>query len=312
MTRLSLALCIALALTAPAALPAHAETTAAKLFAAKTQPTKGSAEAVGSYARGCAAGNVELPETGPTWQAMRLSRDRNWGNPAIVSYLEDLSQKVTRFGWKGLYIGDIGNPRGGPMVSGHASHQIGLDADVWFLKPQSLTLSRAARETISAISIRTADQLSVNRNWDTSYAEVLQTAASDPRVDRIFVAAAIKLEICKTAKPADTPWLQKLRPWYGHDDHFHVRLKCPPGETTCQTQKPTVAQLSKGGNGCDANLKWWVSDAFLHPKPPKAPPKTGNPKPKPRPKPQKPKKRGPREYLMSDLPSQCAAVLSAP
>jgi penicillin-insensitive murein endopeptidase len=284
-----------LALTQPAA----AETTAAQLFSAQRQPTAGPAQPIGSYARGCAAGNVELPQTGPTWQVMRLSRDRNWGNPALVSYLEDLSQKVTAFGWKGLYVGDMGNPRGGPMISGHASHQMGLDADIWYLPPSSLNLTAAQREKISAISIRTADQLSVNENWNSSYREVLKAAASDPRVDRIFVAAAIKLEICKTAKPADTAWLQRLRPWSGHDDHFHVRLKCPAGATLCATEGTSVSDLSKGGNGCDDTLAWWVSDAYLHPKPVK------NPGPKP------PHKKGPREFTMSDLPAQCMAVLQA-
>jgi penicillin-insensitive murein endopeptidase len=284
------------------AAPAAAEPTAAKLFGAVPTPTKGTAMPIGTYARGCAAGNVELPETGPTWQAMRLSRDRNWGNPVLVSYLEDLSATVTRLGWRGLYIGDMGNPRGGPMMSGHASHQIGLDADVWFLKPQSLTLTAAQREKISSISIRTDDQLRVNQNWDPSYAAMLKAAASDPRVDRIFVAAAIKLEICKTATAADTVWLQHLRPEAGHQDHFHVRLKCPAGSDLCQTQKPTVSELSKGGSGCDETLQYWVSDAYLHPKPP--------PKPTTPVKPQ-PHKRTSREYLMSDLPAQCAAVLSS-
>ncbi len=293
MKRLILVLLLALT------LPAKADQLAAKLFAARDQPTSGQPNPIGTYARGCAAGNVELPETGPTWQAMRLSRDRNWGNPVLVSYLEDLSQKVTAFGWKGLYIGDMGNPRGGPMLSGHASHQTGLDADVWFLPPGSLTLTAKQREVISSIAIRSADQLSVNENWNPSYREVLKAAASDPRVDRIFVAAAIKLEICKTATRADANWLQHIRPEANHEDHFHLRLKCPPGSPLCETQMPTVSDLSKGGSGCDDTLNYWVSNAYLHPKPVK------NPGPKP------PRKKGPREFTMVDLPQQCLAVLSA-
>ena len=281
------------------ARPVFAETLAAKLFAAQLQPTTGAAQPIGAYGRGCAAGNVELPETGPTWQVMRLSRDRSWGNPALVSYLEDLSLAVTQFGWKGLYIGDLGNPRGGPMISGHASHQMGLDADVWFLPPGPLNLSRADREKIASIAVRTNDQLRVNENWNSSYREVLKAAASDPRVDRIFVAAAIKLEICKTAKPSDTKWLQRLRPEAAHQDHFHVRLKCPAGSALCLTQAPTVSDLSKGGNGCDETLNYWVSDAYLHPKPIK------NPGPPP------PHKKTSREFVMADLPAQCVAVLKS-
>ncbi len=293
MKRLILALLLALT------LPASADPLASKLFAAKLLPTTGPAQPIGTYARGCAAGNVELPETGPTWQAMRLSRNRNWGNPVLVSYLEDLSQTVTAFGWKGLYIGDMGNPRGGPMNSGHASHQMGLDADIWFLPPGKLNLTANQREAISSISIRTDDQLSVNANWNASYRAVLKAAASDPRVDRIFVAAAIKLEMCKTATKADAKWLQHIRPEANHQDHMHVRLKCPPGSALCQTQTPTVSELSNGGSGCDDTLNYWVSDAYLHPKPVKG---TG---------PKQPHKKGPREFTMADLPAQCAAVLSA-
>jgi penicillin-insensitive murein endopeptidase len=285
------------------ASPAGAETLAATLFAAERTPSNQQSMPIGTYARGCAAGNVELPETGPTWQAMRLSRHRNFGNPVLVQYLMDLSATVPQFGWRGLYIGDLGNPRGGPMNSGHASHQMGLDADVWFLPPSRLNLSVAEREKISSISIRTDDQLSVNSSYNASYREILKVAASDARVDRIFVAAAIKIEMCKTATRADTKWLQKIRPEGGHQDHFHVRLKCPAGASLCQTQTPTVSDLSKGGNGCDETLMYWVSDAYLHPR---KVPKPTTPQPPP-----PPRKKSPREFTMADLPQQCASVLSS-
>ena len=288
-----------LLLLALLAQPALSETTAAKLFAAIPTPSNQQSMPVGTYARGCAAGNIQLPETGPTWQAMRLSRDRNWGNPVLVSYLEDLSAAVSHLGWRGLYIGDMGNPRGGPMNSGHASHQIGLDADIWFLPPARLDLTPAQREAISSISIRSDNQLTVNANWNNSYRAMLKAAASDPRVDRIFVAAAIKIEMCKTATAADAKWLQHIRPEANHQDHMHVRLKCPAGATLCQTQTPTVSDLSKGGSGCDETLQYWVSDAYLHPKPSKTP------------TPPVPHKKTPREFTMADLPAQCASVLSS-
>ena len=278
--------------------PASAQQLANQLFGAKDTPSAQPPMPIGSYARGCGAGMVQLPETGPTWQAMRLSRNRNWGQPVLVSYLEDLGAKAKQAGWAGIYVGDMGQPRGGPMTSGHASHQIGLDVDIWTLPPRRLNLSRADRETISSISVRTDDQLSVNGNWTPSHAAVLRAAASDPRVDRIFVAAAIKLELCKTATRRDRDWLQKIRPEAGHQDHFHIRLKCPPGATLCKTQTPTVKDLSKGGDGCDETLNWWVTD-YLHP------PKVVKPT-----KPTKPV-RGPRQFTMADLPSQCVAVLSS-
>jgi penicillin-insensitive murein DD-endopeptidase len=292
------ALAIALMLTAPAG----AETLANQLFGAKDQPSPQDSMPIGSYARGCAAGLVELPETGPTWQAMRLSRNRNWGQPVMIQYLADLSAKAAEIGFgQGLYIGDISQPRGGPMTSGHASHQIGLDADIWMLPPRSLRLTEAEREDISSIPVRSADQRSVTENWTKVHQRLLQEAALDPRVDRIFVAAAVKIEMCKTAKASDKKWLQKIRPVAGHDTHFHVRLKCPKGARLCETQTPTVAELSKNGNGCDDTLMWWVTDYLDPPKPTK--------KKKPV-EDDAPRKKTPREFTMADLPAQCEAVLA--
>jgi penicillin-insensitive murein endopeptidase len=282
-------------------LPAEAEKLANKLFGAVDGPSQQDPMPVGSYAKGCAAGLMELPETGPTWQAMRLSRHRNFGQPAMIGFLQDLSVMATQVGWPGIYVGDISQPRGGPMTSGHASHQIGLDADIWWLRPRSLSLSRDQRESISSIPVRSADQKSVTEAWTSDRAALLQMAASDPRVDRIFVAAAVKIQLCQSASKADKKWLQKIRPIGGHDTHFHVRLKCPKGARLCETQKPTVADLSNGGDGCDDTLMWWVSDDYLHSKPSKKKPVDED----------TPKKKGPRQYTMADLPKQCMDVLKS-
>ncbi len=293
----------ALFLTLCLAAPVAAEDLANQLFGAMTTPSAQDPMPIGSYAKGCGAGMVELPESGDTWQAMRLSRNRHYGQPDLVQFLIDLSVTARDIGFgKGLYIGDMSQPRGGPMTSGHASHQIGLDVDIWYLPPSSLTLTEAEREMISANSVRSADQKSVTENWTSVHRELLKAAALDPRVDRIFVAAAVKIEMCKTAKRKDKKWLQKIRPIYGHDDHFHVRLKCPKGATLCETQTPTVSDLSNGGDGCDETLMWWVTD-YLDP-----PKDDGKKKPKDE---EEPKKKGPREFTMEDLPNQCQAVLDA-
>ncbi|ARE40320.1 Murein endopeptidase [Rhodovulum sp. P5] len=282
------------------ATSAQAAPTASSLFGAKQDASGHRAAAIGSYAKGCGAGLVQLPETGPTWQAMRLSRNRNWGHPETIDFIERLSARATQYGWKGLYVGDISQPRGGPMLSGHASHQIGLDVDIWMLPPKRLNLSRRERENLSSINVRSEDQRSVNGNFTRAHAAVLRAAASDPAVDRIFVTPPVKVELCKTAKRSDKAWLQKIRPFYGHNYHFHVRLKCPDGSRYCAPQRPTVSQLSKGGDGCDETLEWWVTD-YLDP-PKTAPTKPAKPAPK---------RRHPREYTMADLPKECRTVLSS-
>ena len=267
------------------------------LFAAKKDPAILTPASHGSYAKGCLAGGAELPETGPGWQAMRLSRNRNWGHPETVDYIKDLSEKVSKLrGWEGLYVGDIGLPRGGPMFSGHRSHQMGLDVDIWMLPPDRLNLTRTERENLSSISIRTQDQKNLNDNWTRQHAQVLEAAARDPRVDRIFVTAAAKIEMCRTAKSSDKKWLQKIRPLFGHHYHFHVRLKCPEDSPNCRDQKPSVNALSEGGDGCDAKLRWWVTGYLEQLKNP------------PKPDPNAPKRKGPRDYTMTDLPRQCSQV----
>lgn len=279
------------------ALPmAEAAPLAKDLFGTQRTGSGGKPQSIGSYARGCAAGMVQLPETGPTWQAMRLSRNRNWGHPELVSFVIGLSKAARQVGWPGLYIGDMSQPRGGPMITGHASHQIGLDADIWMLPPASLKLSVAQREKISSISVRTEDQRRINGNWTPAHQALLKAAASDPRVDRIFVAAAVKIAMCNNAGPADTKWLQKIRPAWGHNYHFHVRLKCPAGSPGCQTQTPSVSSLSKGGNGCDETLNWWVTDAL---KPRKGGEDDDD----------TPKQKHPRQFTLADLPRQCGGLV---
>jgi penicillin-insensitive murein endopeptidase len=295
MTRL-----LALILSVGVVLPIAAEPLANQLFGAKTRPSAHQPHAIGSYARGCAAGLVELPETGPTWQAMRLSRNRNWGHPEMIAFLADLGRAATRAGWAGIYIGDISQPRGGPMTSGHASHQIGLDADVWMLPARRLNLSWTERERLSSVSVRSADQTRVTGAWTPAHREILKAAASDPRVERIFITPVAKIAMCQTATPADRDWLQKIRPYYGHDSHFHVRMHCPEGSDACQRQTPTVAELSKNGDGCDETLNWWVTGYLQELRnPPKRPASPG------------PRARGARDYTMEDLPQQCASVLTS-
>ena len=286
----------AAAMLALAAPVADAAPLAKDLFGAQKTASGGKAQAIGSYAKGCAAGLEQLPETGPTWQAMRLSRNRNWGHPELNGFLIGLSKAATHIGWKGLYIGDMSQPRGGPMVTGHASHQMGLDADIWMLPPKSLKLSRDARESLSSISVRTEDQRRINANWTPQHKALLKAAASDPRVDRIFVAAAVKIAMCNEAKSSDTKWLQKIRPAWGHNYHFHVRLKCPSGSPACQTQTPSVSELSKGGSGCDDTLNWWVTEAL---KPRKGGEDDDD----------TPKAKHPRQFTLADLPAQCGALV---
>ncbi|MGX9355907.1 penicillin-insensitive murein endopeptidase [Roseobacteraceae bacterium S113] len=262
---------------------------AKQLFGAKRTPSEQSAAPFGSYAKGCMAGGVELAESGPTWQAMRLSRNRNWGHPELIDFIHQLSRKAAaQPGWSGLYVGDLSQPRGGPMLTGHRSHQIGLDADIWMRPANDLRLTKNDREAISSVSMWRNRGAFVNEKWTPAHHAVLKAAAQDPRVARIFVFPGAKVQMCKDAK-GDRSWLRKIRPWWGHHYHFHVRLACPQGASGCVDQ----ASPPKG-DGC-ANAQTWV-DNILNP----PPPDPNAPKPKPR-----------RELQLADLPAQCASVLQS-
>jgi len=242
--------------------PATATDAAKYIFGAIHEPSRSLPEPHGSYSRGCLSGGVALPETGPGWQVMRLSRNRNWGHPEMIAFIRRLSQAALELGWPRLYVGDISQPRGGPMIGGHASHQIGLDVDIWLRIPQVAALSVGARENISSHVVVRPDRLGVNRYWHPVHHALLKLAAKDPAVARIFVNAAIKKALCEAEPPGDRDWLQKIRAWYGHDEHFHVRLNCPGGALDCVEQEPPPP-----GDGCGAELAWWFTDEALHPKP---------------------------------------------
>lgn len=272
----------------------QANVQAKKLFGTKSAGTGQSPDPFGSYAKGCLAGGVQLAESGPTWQAMRLSRGRNWGHPELIDMVTKLSQFAAQQpGWNGLYIGDLSQPRGGPMLTGHRSHQIGLDADIWMLPPKSLSLTRKQRENISSISTRRASGAYVNNSWTRSHHEIIKAAAKDPRVARIFVFPGAKVQMCDDER-GNRAYLNKIRPWYGHHYHFHVRLACPKGAVGCRDQNPPPR-----GDGCDDAREWQAN--ILNPQ--KAKPKP-QPKPKTKPKPR-------RELVLADLPVQCKSVLDS-
>jgi len=262
---------------------------ARQLFGASPQGSRQAARPFGSYAKGCIAGGVALPETGPTWQAMRLSRNRNWGHPETIDFIQDLSRfAATQPGWSGLYVGDISQPRGGPMLSGHRSHQTGMDVDIWMLPPARLDLSRAERESISSISLRRANGAYTNDSYTRQHHEIMKAAAKDSRTARIFVFPGAKVRMCRD-ETGDKSWLRKVRPWWGHHYHFHIRLNCPTGSKGCENQSPPPA-----GDGC-AEAEQWVENILNPP-----PPDPTAPKPKPR-----------RELTMADLPGQCVSVLQS-
>lgn len=285
--RNGIAALLAAAFLLPSAL--SAEPLAKTLFGAQKLPAATAPQSHGFYSKGCFSGGVAIATDGPNWQAMRLSRNRRWGHPAMVTLLARLSRDAAADGWSGLLIGDISQPRGGPMLTGHASHQIGLDADIWFTPMPGRTFSAHERENIGSESMLKDNSLYVDdRKWTKAHEAVLRRAASYGAVERILVHPGIKKKLCDTVS-GDRSWLNKVRPFWGHDSHFHIRIGCQPGSKGCKGQAGTGR-----GDGCDNSLAWWFTKEPWRPA-------TG---------PQKPKARD--VMTLASLPAVCRAVLAAP
>ena len=285
----------------PVGADARPQQAAKQLFGHAKGPAKMKPRPIGSYARGCLAGGRQLAKTGPAWQAMRLSRNRNWGHPLLIDFLEKLAVDAReKDGWPGLLVGDLSQPRGGPMLTGHRSHQIGLDADIWLTPMPKNVQSYKQRENRSAISMLAKGGLEVHpEKWSMERARLIKRAASTPGVARIFVHPAIKKALCETADQIgdNRNWLRKVRPWWGHHYHFHVRLDCPAGMSGCKSQPTPPA-----GDGCAKQLDNWF--AKMRPRKVKKPVKPV--------KPVKRKKRKKRMPLtLASLPMACTSVIAS-
>lgn len=244
---------VAFAAAWTAVVPARADSRRDTPWAKVSDPAKGPAQSFGGYSAGCVQGAAALPLDGPGFQVVRPSRNRHFGHPALVDFVRGLAAEVHAQGLGVLMIGDLGQPRGGPAPSGHASHQSGLDADIWFWAPAAAArrvLPVAKREQLSERAVVSAREQARTRHWSPRVAAVLALAAADERVSRIFVNPLIKRELCQEAR-GDRAWLRKLRPWWGHDAHFHVRLSCPADSPGCESQ-PALPD----GDGCDEIADW--------------------------------------------------------
>lgn len=273
-------------------------TPAKVLFGAAKAPAPLAARAIGFYAKGCLAGAKAIAVDGPTWQVMRLSRNRMWGHPKLIAIVERLAKDgQANDGWPGLLVGDISQPRGGPMLTGHASHQIGLDADIWLTPMPDRRLSNREREDLAATSMLAEDRVSINpQTWTEAHGRIIARAASYPEVERVLVHPAIKKAICEN-KSLPRAHLNKIRPYWGHYYHMHIRMACPKDSPAC-TPQPVVGD----DDGCGKEVDEWIArmKRIYAPRPPVPEPKVVVPKPKPKPKP---------EITLADLPAECKMVI---
>lgn len=215
------------------------------------RPVTGDPEPVGSYSNGCLIGAEALPYKGEGYQVIRMNKNRYYGHPNMIKYLQHLGKKAKAAGLPTILVGDIAMPAGGRFLTGHASHQMGLDADIWLRMGEMSDFEALNSDGKGLLVVNRKEQRVDENVWRAEHYTLIKLAAQDPQVTRIFVNPAIKQKLCETAKN-DRTWLQKIRPWFGHDSHFHVRLACPKGADYCENQPPVPA-----GEGCGTELASW-------------------------------------------------------
>lgn len=236
-----------------------------------SHPVAGSPQSIGGFANGCIVGARELPLNDAHYQVMRQDQRRFFGHPDLVLFIQRLSNQANQSGLGSVLIGDMGMAAGGRFNSGHASHQSGLDVDIFLQLPKA-RWSSAQLLKPKALDLVASDNKHVAPGlWKPEISSLIKLAAKDNAVTRIFVNPAIKQQLCLNAG-ADRGWLRKVRPWFAHRAHMHVRLRCPADSLECEDQP-----LPPPGDGCGAELQSW----FTPPVPGSTPSKKKTPPPLP-------------------------------
>ena len=193
-----------------------------------------------------------LPINGKTWQVMRLSRNRNWGHPNLIKFLERFAEKAPKVGWTrpdGRRHGaaarrpDADRPLE-PSGRARRRHLVHADAGPRADAPG------ARGDVGDQHRRRRLEGRESRRSGRRRTSHLLKTAAQDKEVERVLVNPAIKKALCRDVK-GDRSWLHKVRPVYGHNYHFHVRISCPAGQEGCKTQPDDAGRrrLRQGSRG---------------------------------------------------------------
>lgn len=164
-----------------------------------THPVPGAAQSIGSFANGCIIGADTLPVQSDNYQVMRTDQRRYFGHPDLVMFIQRLSHQAQQRGLGTVLIGDMGMPAGGRFNGGHASHQTGLDVDIFLQLPKT-RWSQAQLLRPQALDLVSRDgKHVVPSRWSSDIASLIKLAAQDNDVTRIFVNPAIKQQLCLDA-----------------------------------------------------------------------------------------------------------------
>ena len=206
---------------------------------------------VGFYTDGTLENGQCLPPEGVGYTVFELSRNvgRIWGtNPLVQTIVCGASEMNTHYPNRDrLQVEDMSARHGGD-ISTHASHENGLDVDLQYFKADGQEHRPTAAQRYAppmVASGRVIANFDVERNWQL--AKALHRCGN---VAVIFMDRAIKNRLCQYARStgdyaANIQVLRSIRHSDNHQDHLHMRLKCPPRARRCISQSPPPP-----GSGC--------------------------------------------------------------
>ncbi len=282
----------------PPKQPGHGRT--AKLEPPARRGTPG--RSIGSPTEGRLIGGAHLDEA-PHIRIVPVyaAGDARWGLEPLVGLIDQAARAVRKqFPDAALSVGHLSRPGGGE-IDRHASHESGRDADIGFYVKNQQGKSIYADHFVAFRADGTAPtwpgaQFDDAKNW-ALVASIAGNASA--RVSHIFVATPLRERLLQYAQKIGAPRAIRVRASelmaqprgsLPHDDHFHVRIACPPGMDKC-IERP-LARKQRPASGKAAL-------ASAHPSTPqgKAPARgSGHASPAPKPAP------APRREPRSDEP----------
>lgn len=217
-------------------------------------PVKATPHSVGEINNGCLIGGQALPLLNSSYQVLREDKLRYFGHPNLINFIQRITTKTQNEKLGIVLVGDMAMPAGGRFTTGHRSHQNGLDVDIWLRLINTRWTNEQLKQPVAIDLVNNNGKQVIEKRWSANIARLIKLSAQDSSVARIFVHPAIKLKLCETAGN-DRQWLRKIRPWFGHRSHMHVRLNCPSDSKECiaQTAPPI-------GDGCGSELMSWFKD----------------------------------------------------
>ncbi|MBX3220658.1 MAG: penicillin-insensitive murein endopeptidase [Labilithrix sp.] len=278
----------------PAKQPAHhgGRTAKRELPARRTPPGR----SIGSPTEGRLVGGAHLNEA-PYLRIVPVYApgDARWGLEPLVGMIDGAARAVRRqFPDAVLSVGHLSRPGGGE-IDRHASHESGRDADIGFYVRNHKGKPIFADHFVPFRGDGTAAtwpgaQFDDARNWALVASIVANTQA---RVTYIFVASPLRARLLQYAAKVGAPaairtraaeLMAQPRGSLPHDDHFHVRIACPPGMDKC-IERPVARRQAPPANKAAVASARGSAPAPKAAPPAQAPGRAAPPRPAPAPPP---------------------------